>query len=160
MDKGWQHTSGNKNSSIRSCTCSHVDPKHAFEIERGLPQAFQWVLGKIWHTCFLMCPAQLFPMLKSKLWASLCHCLNNQVSLLFVFSTLSTSLPSETLSCFTSLLSGSITMSTSEQSPSSSQTESALWKRKGQDTIRHCLHLVLKSKVTWSQVVNMTFYTW
>lgn len=48
---------------------SHLDPKQAFGIEQGLPQAFQCILGKIWHTCFQMCPAQLFPMMKSKLGA-------------------------------------------------------------------------------------------
>jgi len=80
---------------------------------------FQCILGKIWHTCTQMCPAQLFPILKwsCELGVSLCHCLDNQVSLLFIFSTLWTCYPSETLSCFPSLLSGSIPMSTLSSHP-------------------------------------------
>lgn len=54
-----------------------------------------------------------------ELGVSFWHCLDNQVSLLFVFSILWACFPSETLSCFTSQLSSSITMSMFEQSSSS-----------------------------------------
>lgn len=165
---------------------------HAFQL-RPKASIWEWArtptgipvhtLGKIWHTCFQKCPAQLFPMLKSKLGASLSHSLDNKVSLLFVFSTLWTSFPSETLSCFTLILSGSITMSMFEQSSSSHWSPHTAGTCHSVPGIQNkqltCMDLhgrfgfmkgergeqdtgkvLQKSQVIWSNVVNIVFNIW
>lgn len=69
MDKGWQHTSGTLELFLLAKHMFPRRPKACICDWARTPTGIQWVLGKIWHTCFLMCSVQLFLMLKSKLGA-------------------------------------------------------------------------------------------